>query len=136
MGVIKLLVESTKSRRGSHIARSLAIIIRKDGRLEVAKPNEKCKGTYSRGIAGYAIIKLEEGDLVVWLHFIRNNLGRISGRIKVFDYNGEEILSLTYRKLKIRRVSGDSRYWWAVERVLKYLKIYDKVKRINLNTGV
>ncbi len=136
MAEIKVFIESSKSRRGSHLAISTAVIVKSDGKMEIPKIKEETKGTYSKGRAGYAFVKLNEGDFVVWLKLIRNFMGRVKGSIIVYNWEGKEVLRLVYRKLKIRRSRGDPKYWPLVEKVLKVLKLYDKVKRINLNTGV
>jgi hypothetical protein len=135
MRELKLLVESTKSRRGKHLARSIALVVRSNGKIEVPKIVERAKGTYAKGEAGYVSVKLNRGDVVVWLKLIKNFLNKVSGVIVVYNDEGEEVLRLVYRKLKIRRSKGDPRYWNVVERVLKLLKLEDKIRKVNLKTG-
>ena len=136
MSRIGLLIESTRSRRGKHLARSVAVILKSDGRLVTVKPQERSRGTYSKGEAAYAQIDLEKGDVVVWIKLVRNFMGRVKGVIVVYDDKGREVLRLVYKRFKIRRSRGDPSYWVYVERVLKALKLYDRVRKVNLNTGV
>ena len=137
MARLKLFIEATKSRRGRHVSRALAVHVKSNGEMKLVQDiEEESKGTYSKGKAGYAYIDLKEGELVVWMKFIRNFMNRVKGEIAVYDHKGEEVLRLVYRKLKIRRSRGDPKYWNIVENVLKMLGLERRIRRINLNTGV
>ncbi len=137
MAKLKLFIEATKSRRGRHISRALAVHVRNNGEMKLVQNiDEEGKGTYSKGKAGYTYIDLKEGEFVVWMKFIRNFMNRVKGEIVVYNHKGEEVLKLVYRKLKIRRSKGDPKYWSIVENVLKMLGLDKRIRRINLNTGV
>jgi len=138
LGRIRVLLEATRSRRGGHAARRAAVVLRSDGRVELitqASVGESARGTYSRGKAVWAEIALGEGDYLVAASLVRNTRGHVSGFFEVIDWTGRTLLRAVYRRLKIRRSSGDPSYSWAIERALEAFKLDRYVRRINMATG-
>ena len=137
MGKLKLVLESTRSRRGGHIARKAALVIRSDGSIAAVSPSggQPVKGTYAKGFAREVEVELAEGDTLVWVHLVRNNRGHVKGEFIVYDHRGTLLLRAVYRKMKLRRSWGDPSYSWAIERAIEAFKMDRFVKRINMSTG-
>ena len=136
MQELELPVEATKSASGLHAARSLIVIISRDGQARIIdKPDSSSKGTYKRGNAGTAKIRLKSDELAVHVKLILNPRGHVRGRVTVYSPSGEPLLTAVVRRRKIRRVSGDSSYAWAVENALKIIKLDKFIRRLNWRTG-
>lgn len=137
MGKLKLVIESTRSRRGGHIARKAALIIRSDGSIATVTPSSgrPVRGTYARGFAREVEVELVEGDILVWAYLVRNSRGHVKGEFIVYDHKGAPVLRVVYRRMKLRRSWGDPSYSWAIERAIEAFKLDRFVKRINMSTG-
>lgn len=137
MGSVEVVVEATKSRRGGHAARSLAVVVGPGGH-RLVRPGEgsrSVRGTYSRGSAHATTVKLERGEVLVLFRLVRNPGGRVKGEILVYDHTGAVVLEAVYRSLKVRRRRGDPGYAWAVEEAVKAVGLERYVKRYNWSTG-
>ncbi len=136
LGKLELLVEATKSKTGLHAARSIIIIISHDKKIKIIdRPESPAKGTYSRGTAGLTSINLEPGEVAVYARLILNPEGHVSGRFIVYSHENKPILEARLRKRKVRRISGDPSYSWAIELALKKLHLDKHVRRFNWDTG-
>ncbi|MEM0363738.1 MAG: hypothetical protein QXV69_00690 [Sulfolobaceae archaeon] len=130
---IILNIENSKSKTSKHAIRTLLfrVIDSKNCSFEqVEKFNivSRLKPTYSIGES--INITLDKNNLYIYLRFIKNIKNKVYGQIIVID-QGKIVLQLKYRKLKIKRISGDARYYEeCVKNVLYSLKI--PIKRVNL----
>jgi hypothetical protein len=133
VALLELPVERTVSRRGLHAATTLIVVIRREGSVEVISKPDKTegRGTYARGYAGKASVKLGPGDVAVHLRLVKTSSGRILGRVTVYSHEGREILRAVYRHLKVRRSWGDPAYSWAVEAAFKHLGLDKYVRKYN-----
>lgn len=133
---VNAIVERTKSRSGKHASYAGVFVVYPDGRVEEPKvvSRKPVRGTYARGQAASVILRPpKEGAVLVLVHMNRNLRGRVRGVMRVVDPEAREVLRVVYRKLKIRRSRGDSRFEWAVRAVADHLKL--PVKRYNMSTG-
>ncbi|MCE4624449.1 MAG: hypothetical protein F7C35_01105 [Desulfurococcales archaeon] len=135
---MRIPVEFSKSRSGKHASRKIAVAILEDGRgLILSKPVEEGDQSikvYARGYAGFAATP-PNTKYIVWFDLVRNLRGHIKGRVVVYNAKGEPLLELVLRRRKLRRVRGDPGLAPIVEKALKTIKLYDYIRRINLNTG-
>ncbi len=137
MARLELPVEATKSVSGLHAARAVVVLIHSDGSAEiVSKPAIQGRGTYKRGVAGVVKLEVPRGSLVVHAWLILNSRGHIKGLFKVFNDEGELVLEARLAKRKIRRLRGDPKYAWSIEKALEVLGLSKHVRRYNWNTGV
>jgi hypothetical protein len=67
---------------------------------------------------------------LVYVYLVKNLRNHVKGYIEVYSNDGRLLYRAVYRKLKLRRGTGDPSYAWAVRRVADYLKLY--VKNTNL----
>lgn len=127
-----LRLEKSRSRRGSHAARSLVFLVSEDGQVVEARPREyrRVKPLYSRGEAYEAWFDVPQGWYLVYVWLVRNQRGHVKGYIEVYSRDAELLYRAVYRRLKLRRSRGDPRYAWIVRRVAEYLKL--PVKNTNL----
>jgi len=129
---IILNIENSKSKTSKHAIRTLLFRIidienNKFEQVEQFNILSKTKPTYSVGES--INIKLDKNNLYVYLRFLKNLRNKVYGRILVID-RGNIVLELKYRKLKIKRISGDPKYYIYVKNILDHLKI--PIKRVNL----
>ncbi|MCE4626280.1 MAG: hypothetical protein F7B78_01325 [Desulfurococcales archaeon] len=136
MARITLPVEATKSKSGLHAARSIVLILRGDNVSVIDKPMNPGKGTYTRGTAGTVEVEVPNDGVVVHAWLVLNPRGHVKGFFRVYNPNGDLVLEAKLTKRKVRRVSGDPDFAWAVERAVEYLKLSDHVRRYNWATGV
>ena len=137
MGSVEVVVEATRSRRGGHIARAVAVVVGPKG-TRLVRPGEgsrRVRGTYSRGSAYAVRVELEPGEALVVARLVRGSRGRVKGEFLVYNHEGRLVLEAVYRKLKVRRRRGDPGYAWAVEEAVKALGLERYVKRFNWATG-
>jgi len=132
MTTIILREEKSKSRRGKHAVRCIALIVDSKGTVKIPKPNrrEPAKPTYSRGSAETLYVNLSEGEYGVQVCLVKNLKGRVKGWIEVYDSDGRLVYRAVYRKLKLRYSKGDATYAWIAKRVTEHLKL--PIKRLNL----
>ncbi len=111
----------------------MAFIVNEKGEIiELASGDicEECK-TYVKGEAKRVIVReLSRDEYLVIVRLVRNPQGHVSGEIIVYDWRQELVFRAVYRKLKLRKTSGDSRFAWIPRIVADKLKLY--VKRYNL----
>ena len=132
MITVILREEKSKSRRGKHAVRYIALIVDSKGNIRIPKPSrrEPAKPTYSRGFAETLYVNLSEGEYAVQVRLVKNLKGHVKGWIEVYDSDGRMVYRAVYRKLKLRYSKGDATYAWIVERVAEHLKL--PIKRSNL----
>ncbi len=135
--VLSFLREKSKSRSGKHSLYANAFEIEENKVTPIkAQRREQIRPLYKRGEAERLYLKRNipsEKKLYVQVWFIRNLRGKVKGTIKVYSQDGDTKLEAKYKKLKVRRSSGDPSYGWAVVSVMDHLKL--PVKRYNFNTG-
>ncbi|MCE4628108.1 MAG: hypothetical protein F7C34_03045 [Desulfurococcales archaeon] len=137
MPEVRLPVELTRSRTGRHAARQIVVIVEGRGRSRVlGRPETLDRGvaTYTRGQAGYVLLKGFEG-YAVHFRLVRGPGGRISGEIRVYSPDGREFLSMVLRRRKLRRRCGDPGLAWVVEEALRAIGLDSHVRRMNVETG-
>ena len=132
MGRVKFIVERSKSRRGGHAERKIALIVSPSGVVEEPKPRRRrsVAPVYSRGSAEEWEVDVPEGYYAVQVRLVRNTRGHVKGYIEVYDSEGRLVYRAVYRRLKLRYSKGDPTHAWVVEKVAQYLKL--PVKRVNL----
>ncbi|BBD72714.1 hypothetical protein HS1genome_1103 [Sulfodiicoccus acidiphilus] len=124
---MELLLENSKSKSGKHAARALALEVRQDSLVEVNAQGKKAKPTYSVGEAMTIDVSKVRGT-VVYMRFVRNLKKKVEGEVVVIRENNV-LLKMKYRKLKLKRVEGDSSYVELVKRAMEQLKV--PVKKVN-----
>jgi hypothetical protein len=131
--LLDVVIELTKSRTGKHAARRMAFIVNENGEIkELASGDvcEECK-TYTKGEARkLGVHELNRDEYLVVVRLVKNLQGRVSGEIIVYDWGQKPVFQAVYRKLKLRKTFGDSRYAWIPRIIADKLKLY--VKRYNL----
>ena len=134
--MIKILIESSKSRTGKHAFRALFLVIDTKGRIVEPRIErvEPVKPRYVIGKASKAYITLNPNEYGVQIELVKNLRNEVKGFISVINSEGKLLLKVKYVREIIRRSLGDPKYGWIIERVLDYLKI--PYKRINLRTGL
>lgn len=136
MTSVTLTVEATKSRTGLHAARSVVLVIEGDQVSIISRPVIPGKGTYSRGTAGYVEVEVPPNGVIVHFWLVLNPRRRVKGVIRVYGFDGQPVLEARLAKRKIRRISGDPSYAWAIEKAVEKLKLSRHVRRYNWATGV
>ncbi len=137
MTKLELPVEATKSVSGLHAARAVVVLIHGDGSTEIiSKPSVQGHGTYRRGVAGVVKLEIPPGSLAIHAWLILNSKGHIKGLFKVYNDKGELVLEARLTKRKIRRLRGDPKYSWSIEKALEVLGLSKHVRRYNWDTGV
>ncbi len=132
-----LRIESSKSRTGKHVLKSTVLIYKKDkGLLSINKHQEavvgeeQVKPTYRRGWAKKIDVKLDHGDYLIHIWFVKNLWGKVKGYISIYNHRGELVYRAKYVDGDLRRSTGDPIYAWLVRLVAQQLKI--PVKRTRL----
>ncbi|MEB3860541.1 MAG: hypothetical protein LRS43_04955 [Desulfurococcales archaeon] len=136
MGRVRLVEESTKSRRGLHVERKIALVIDTSG--SVKRPPTvvgEAPKTYSLGEARYLEADLGEGEYAVQVRLVRGLGGHVKGHIIVIDGSGRQVFKAVYRKGKLRRSFGDLRYARIVETAVYSIGLHKYVRRTNWKTG-
>jgi hypothetical protein len=130
--LLRVRLEKSRSRTGKHAARALALLVSPEGRVVEPRPRmtSPVKPLYRRGEAYEAYYQVPEGWFLVYVWLVRNLRGHVKGYIEVYDSEGRMVYRAVYRRLKLRRSSGDPSYAWIVRRVADYLKL--PVKNTNL----
>ncbi|WP_081801215.1 hypothetical protein [Candidatus Acidianus copahuensis] len=124
--MVELYVENSKSKSGKHAIRT--IIYKVDDRPMELKPSGKSViSTYKFGQAEMVTIK--DKGTIVYIRLVKNIKNRVTGRIVVIN-NDNTVLTLKYRKMKLKRTSGDPSFYDKVKAVFDLLKV--PVKRVNL----
>ncbi|AWS00687.1 hypothetical protein [Metallosphaera hakonensis] len=123
---MELILEQSKSKTGKHAIRSL--LFKWDNEIKQLNPKgSKVLPIYREGEA--SAVNLREKGIFVYARFVRNLKGKVRGRVMVIK-DGVVSLEMNYRKLKLKRISGDPALYSYVKAVMDYLKI--PVKRTNL----
>ena len=130
--MIILRLEKSKSRTGKHAVRTLAFYVTSDGRVLPARPRslQPVKPLYRVGEAYEAWFEPPSDGYLVYVRLLRNLRGHVKGYIEVYSRDAELLYRAVYRKLKLRRSSGDPSYAWVVRRVAEHLGL--PVKNTNL----
>ncbi|MGC9071780.1 MAG: hypothetical protein ACP5HK_03675 [Acidilobus sp.] len=128
---LSLPVELTRSRSGLHARRSVVVVLGHERQEIVSKPARQGKGTYSRGEAGQATVRLSKGEVAVYIVLTIGPRKRVKGLISVYDDSGLERLRVKYERLKIRYSHGSSEFSWAVDEALDVLGLTPYVRRRN-----
>ncbi|MBW9140321.1 MAG: hypothetical protein K1T65_01170 [Candidatus Aramenus sp.] len=124
--MVRLLLDNSKSRSGKHVMRT--VLFKVDGVIEEVTPKGiEVTPTYKVGKA--FMVDLPSKGIFVYVTLIRNIYSRVRGKILVIK-DGNPVLVLNYRKLKIKRVNGDPSFYEYVKKVIEQTKI--PVKRVNL----
>ncbi len=125
--MVQLYVENSKSKSGKHAIRTLLYKV-VDGRLiEVKDEGNKVRPIYKVGDA--KIVDIHDSGTYIYVRLVKNIYNRIIGEVLVID-DGFVMLKLKYRKLKIKRIEGDIKYFDNVKKLFETLKI--PIKRSNL----
>jgi hypothetical protein len=130
--MIIVRLEKSKSRSGKHAARSIVLLVSEQGEVKEAKPTQlrSIRPLYAVGEAYEAAYRVPPGHFLVYVYLVKNLRNHVKGYIEVYSNDGRLLYRAVYRKLKLRRGTGDPSYAWAVRRVADYLKLY--VKNTNL----
>ncbi len=134
--MLKIRIENSQSHSKKHAYRALAFVISSDGSIRDPPivRSEQTRPIYAKGIAQDVYIELKEGEVLVYLRFVKNLRNEVKGYIEVLSPDGEKLLQVKYVKGKIRCVQGKRGYWKVVENVLTHLRI--PYTRVNLKTGI
>ncbi|MCY0873473.1 hypothetical protein D1867_01455 [Acidianus infernus] len=125
--MVQLYVENSKSKSGKHAIRTLLYKV-VDGKLiEVKDEGNKVSPTYKVGEA--KVINISDNGTYIYVKLVKNIYNKIIGEILVID-NNSIVLKLKYRKLKIKKIEGDEKYFDKVKELFEKLKI--PIKRANL----
>ncbi len=124
--MVQLVIDNSKSKSSKHAIRTLLYRIDKDA-YEEKKFNSKVKPTYSIGEAYLADIPSK--GMYIYIMLTKNIYNKVKGKIIVIN-DGNIVLVLNYRKLKIKKVNGDPKFYEHVKKILDQVKI--PVKRVNL----
>lgn len=124
--MVQLVIDNSKSKSGKHVIRTLLYKI--DNNIhEEKKFSSKVRPTYTVGEA--YLTDIPSKGIYVYITLIKNIYNKVKGKIIVIN-EGNIVLVLNYRKLKIKKINGDSQFYEHVKRVLDQVKI--PVKRANL----
>ncbi|MCG3108868.1 hypothetical protein L3N51_01157 [Metallosphaera sp. J1] len=124
--MVELVLEQSKSKSGKHAVRSL--LFKWDNEPKQLNPKgTKIPPLYKDGEA--VLINLKEKGIFIYARFVRNLRGRVRGKLMVIK-DGAVSLEMNYRKLKLKRISGDANLYPYVKAVMDTLKI--PIKRTNL----
>jgi len=124
--MVQLVIDNSKSKSGKHAIRTLLYKI--DNNIyEEKKFSSKIRPTYTLGDA--YLVDISSKGIYVYITLIKNIYNKVKGKIIVIN-DGNIVLVLNYRKLKIKKINGDSRFYEYVKRILDQVKI--PVKRTNL----
>ena len=136
MARIRLVEESSRSKRGVHVERKVALVVSREGGVrKFSRVAGAAPTTYKVGEARYVEEDLKEGEYAVQVRLVRGLKGRVNGHITVYDSKGAPVFKAVYRKGKLRRSFGDLRYAKIVETVVYTIGLDKYVKRTNWRTG-
>ena len=130
--MLRIRIEKSRSRTGKHAVRSLALLVSPEGEVAEPKPRivNKVKPLYRVGEAYESYYTVPPGWFLVHVWLVKNLRGHVKGYIEVFDSDGRLVYRAVYRRLKLRRSTGDPSYAWIVRRVAEHLGL--PVKNTNL----
>ncbi|MEM0169046.1 MAG: hypothetical protein QXK75_04570, partial [Metallosphaera sp.] len=111
--MVELVLEQSKSKSGKHAVRSL-LYKWDNGLKQVNLKGTNIPTLYKEGEG--KLVNLREKGIFVYARFLKNLKGKVRGKILVIK-DGTISLELNYRKLKLKRVSGDP-------------QLYDYVKQL------
>ncbi len=136
MSPLSFEVELTKSKTGLHTIKKALVVLGRGNTRLISSPEKQGRGTYKVGIAGLVTINLEPGEYAVHVVLTKNPKNKVRGRFKVYDHEGHEVLEVKYEKLKIRRVFGDPKYSWIIDKTIDVLGLANYIRRKNYTTGL
>ncbi|MCE4614825.1 MAG: hypothetical protein F7B60_04785 [Desulfurococcales archaeon] len=128
-----VVIELTKSRTSKHAARKMAFIVNEKGEIIELTSGDACKEckTYTKGEAKKIIVEeLSRDEYLVVVKLVRNLRGHVFGEIIVYDWKQDLLFRAVYRKLKLHKTFGESRFAWIPRIIADKIKLY--VKRYNL----
>ncbi|MEM4746675.1 MAG: hypothetical protein QXF40_04910 [Metallosphaera sp.] len=124
--MVELVLEQSKSKSGKHAVRSL-LYKWDNGLKQVNLKGTNISTLYKEGEG--KLVNLREKGIFVYARFLKNLKGKVRGKILVIK-DGTISLELNYRKLKLKRVSGDPQLYDYVKQLIATLNI--PVKKVNL----
>lgn len=124
--MVELVLERSKSVTGKHAVRTF-LFKSENGPKEVKFSGTKVAPTYKNGES--YVVALKDKGTFVYIRLIMNFKGRVKGKVMIIR-DGTVALELNYRKLKLKRVSGDPALFDLAKPVIDALKI--PVKKVNL----
>ncbi|MEM3946746.1 MAG: hypothetical protein QXL04_02280 [Metallosphaera sp.] len=124
--MVELVLEQSKSKSGKHAVRSL-LYKWDNGLKQVNLKGTNIPTLYKEGEG--KLVNLREKGIFVYARFLKNLKGKVRGKILVIK-DGTISLELNYRKLKLKRVSGDPQLYDYVKQLVATLNI--PVKKVNL----
>ncbi|MEM3863184.1 MAG: hypothetical protein QW699_01670 [Metallosphaera sp.] len=124
--MVELVLEQSKSKSGKHAVRSL-LYKWDNGLKQVDLKGTNIPTLYKEGEG--KLVNLREKGIFVYARFLKNLKGKVRGKILVIK-DGTISLELNYRKLKLKRVSGDPQLYDYVKQLIATLNI--PVKKVNL----
>ncbi|AEB94654.1 MAG: hypothetical protein QXR57_05140 [Metallosphaera sp.] len=124
--MVELVLEQSKSKSGKHAVRSL-LYKWDNGLKQVNLKGTNIPTLYKEGEG--KLVNLREKGIFVYARFLKNLKGKVRGKILVIK-DGTISLELNYRKLKLKRVSGDPQLYDYVKQLIATLNI--PVKKVNL----
>ncbi|MEM4024822.1 MAG: hypothetical protein QXL70_02095 [Metallosphaera sp.] len=124
--MVELVLEQSKSKSGKHAVRSL-LYKWDNGLKQVNLKGTNISTLYKEGEG--KLVNLREKGIFVYARFLKNLKGKVRGKILVIK-DGTISLELNYRKLKLKRVSGDPQLYDYVKQLVATLNI--PVKKVNL----
>lgn len=125
--MVQLYVENSKSKTGKHAIRTLLYKVVDGKFVETRSEGRKVTPIYKVGEA--RIVDINDNGTYIYVKLVKNIYNKIFGEILVID-NNSIVLKLKYRKLKIKKVEGDEKYFDKVKQLFEQLKI--PIKRVNL----
>ncbi|QGA69451.1 hypothetical protein [Sulfolobus sp. E11-6] len=126
---MEILLENSRSRKNKHVLRTFLFKVDANGTIQqIELPGKSVKPTYKVGEA--KVVNIPNKGTYVYLFLLRNLYGRVIGRIIVIN-DGKVVLTMKYRKLKLKLIDGDDKYVIIIKRIFEQLKI--PFKKININ---
>ncbi len=123
----EVILDNSKSKSGKHAIRSFLFQVENNLIVDLSTSSGKdLPSTYKVGES--KLVEVPKGT-VVYLTLKKNIKGQVRGRIVELKDN-KVVLVMNYRKLKLKRVEGDSKSVDPIKKVLDYLKV--PVKKVNL----
>ena len=124
-GEIILYIEKSRSRRGLHMKRRIALIYdtKRDDIKEAEGVRRSIKPTYIIGEAYEVRAKIDPELYAVQIDLVMNPRKKVKGYIYLYNYRGDLLIKAKYSKLKLRLSAGDPKYGSVLEKIVNYLKI-------------
>jgi len=122
-----LRVEKSRSNSGKHVLNSTIYVYKKNQGLtpytSFTVSQEPIKPTYAIGEAKLVKLRIEQGDFVIYVRFLRNFKRVVKGLIIIYNYKGEVVYRAKYINGFVVKSMGNPVYAWLVRYLLESLKI-------------